>query len=237
MQIVRKLCTVIFIFFISICSGQNILGTYQRIDDYTTGNDIGIQYHFDKQGNFKQIISKHLSDKRILKGKYSLVNDTLNLYYSKDVDSADNNHLEIIRKDKIETLSSKKKDIFLFTKIQIFDSEENVQAGAILAVRDKNKKNLIGFMSDDEGFFPDLNLYDEVFKEFQVSAMGKKKIIIPTDSLIGYRTKIKVYLENSGNDVDSQDTLKNFVIEKITKNKFELISLKNRKKIILKRIK
>lgn len=91
-------------------------------------------------------------------------------------------------------------------------------------------------MSDSDGFFPNLSLYDKYLKDFQISAIGKQETIISTDSLFGFDTQVKIFLEDSSKTKISKEVTEKFLIKEITDDEIKLLLFEEKEMVLLKRI-
>ena len=109
-------------------------------------------------------------------------------------------------------------------------------SGVNLLLRNKDKDVIMAFMSNDKGFFPNLSIYDRCINELHVSALGKQETSIKTDSLFGFRTRIKIFLEDASKIKISKETTEKYLIKKMTDQEIELLSLDGQELVLLERI-
>ncbi|WP_081210384.1 hypothetical protein [Salegentibacter sediminis] len=239
LQAVRKKILLLFLFFWGYnynCQSQNIIGEFKRIDPSTAARDIGVKFVFKENFRFERTDFMHLGTQEKSHGNYSISKDTLFLNYEKYADSLGSS-LEMIQKKKIKSLSnSGLENPPLYSKIQVFNNPGTPQSGANLVLRNKEQEIIMAFMSDTEGFFPFLNIYDRYIENFQISALGKKEIVIKTDTLFGFKTKIKIHFQDSSKSIKSKETTEKFLIQEITDNKLRLLTLEE-ELVLLKKIK
>lgn len=225
---------LIFLFFLLGWSGytQSITGKFQRTDPATAARDIGVQFFFKKNFKFEKIEFKHLETQEKSHGSYLIVNDTLILHYEK-YQKPYGNVVEITEKKKIKSNSDAAP---LYTLIQAFEKPGKPKPGVIMVIRNKDKETVMAFMSDSEGFFPNLSIYDNYLGDFQISALGKQETIIGTDSLFGFRTNITILFENSSKTKISKEATEKFLIKEMTDREIELLSLEEQELILLKKL-
>lgn len=142
------------------------------------------------------------------------------------------NDVEITEKKKIKSNSEATP---LYTLIQVFEKPGRPKPGAIMVIRNKNQKIVMAFMSDSEGFFPNLSIYDNYIEDFQISALGKQETIVSTDTLFGFRTNIIILFEDASKTKISKETTEKFLIKEITDHGIELLSLEGQELILLKK--
>lgn len=229
-----KIKIIFLLFFILGFNGytQDISGKFQRTDPSTAARGIGVQFFFKENLKFEKIEFKHLETQEISHGSYLITNDTLILHYEKYQEPY-GNVVEITEKEKIESNSEATP---LYTLIKVFEKPGKPKPGAIMVIRNKNQKIVMAFMSDSEGFFPNLSIHDNYIEDFQISALGKQETVINTDTLFGFRTNIIILFEDASKTKISKETTEKFLIKEITDHEIELLSLEGQELVLLKKI-
>ena len=217
------------------CQSQTIIGEFKRIDPATAARDIGVKFIFEENSRFEKIEFKHMGTKEKSHGSYSISNDTIILEYEK-YESSERRKVKMIQKKQISTTSTMTNNLPLYSSIQVLGKSGNPESGANLVLRNSGKKTIMAFMSDSNGYFPDLNIYDKYVEEFQVSALGQDEIIIRTDSLFGFTSKIKIHFQDSSVLRKSKEATEKFLIQKISDDELSFISLEKNELVLLKRI-
>ncbi|CAM4063437.1 hypothetical protein GILI108418_02380 [Gillisia limnaea] len=107
-----------------------------------------------------------------------------------------------------------------------------------LLVQNKEKKIVTGFISNDDGEFPQLSIYDHYIQYLTFSWIGSREISIPADSLFGYRTEIEVHLKESAVTYYNPDMKIYYLITRRSRDRLELKSLvgKQEQSIILRKL-
>lgn len=236
MQAVKK--NVVFFLIIILgysAHSQKINGEFRRTDPSIAAREIGVKFIFNEDFGFERTEFKHLGTQQKSHGSYQISEDTLTLNYEKYQEPFGNS-IEII-KEKIKSVSeSDIANLPLYSLIHVFEASGIPKSGVNLLLRSGDQEVVMAFMSDKEGFFPDLSIYDRYIEDFQISALGKQETVIDTDTLFGFRTRIKIIFEDSSKTKISKETTEKYLIKKSSDHKIELLSLDGDEFVVLKRV-
>ncbi len=220
---------VLFIVIPGFCHSQELLGTYKRADggkNFETGGDI---ITFNKDSSFEIKEFTHTGSTIISQGRFHINSDSLFLNY---MGPFQENYYEVVE-SKILKVTEESKD-FIYSDIQVLNSEGKPQRGVILALRNKEKDIVMGFESDANGKFPDLNIQDDYIQYLHFSWLGHQEVSIPAMNLKGKSTQIVIPLKSdeikSGNRSDTEV----YLIKNINSGILELLSVKSENTPIVK---
>lgn len=237
MRAVKK--TLIFLCLFCIWNGlhsQNIIGKFQRTDPATAARGIAVQLSFSERQKFEKIEYKHIGAQEKSHGTYRISKDTLILNYEKYEESGGNS-VDLIEKENINPMGTDLESLPLYSLIQVFEAPGIPKSGVNLLLRSEDQEVIMAFISDEEGFFPNLSIYDHYIKDFQFSALGKQETVISTDSLFGFRTKINIFFEDfKKTEIFRENYSEKFLIKDISENEIKLFSLGERELVQLKKI-
>lgn len=230
MLVAKNYCiTFVLILFFQQSFTQQIKGDYQRKDPLTAVRGNGIHFNFDVDSSFVQSIFFHTGEKKVLKGTYSILGDTLLLRYIPFKKKSEKT-VRIVEKESTGSNNN------LNTSIQVFSEENIPMAGVHMLVRNNKDKVIMAFVSNEEGFFPDLHIFDPYVDNFHFSYIGHNEVMIKTDSLFGFETKINISLSDNRISYNTEEKVLKYLIKKISENEIRLVSLKDKEKVLLKRV-
>jgi len=133
-----------------------------------------------------------------------------------------------LRKEK---LASKDK---LESNIALDSNLSKNKPVVILTLESKDKTPVISFMSDNKGEFPKINLYDKYVKFFKFSFLSMRELIIDSETLFGYKTDLKIVLDEPLKNIRDTNITKKYIIKRSTSSSDEirLISIQDKSKIV-----
>lgn len=236
MQVAKKNILFILLFCTwNAAHTQSMVGKFQRKDPATAARGIAVKFLFKEGQKFERMEYKHLGTQEKSHGTYHISEDTLILNYEHYQEPLGNS-VEITHKKKISPVGTDLESLPLYSLIQVLQAPGIPKSGVNLLLRNADQEVVMAFISDKEGFFPDLSLYDHYIEAFQISALGKQEIVIDTDELFGFKTRIKIIFEDSSRTRISKHTLEKFLIKNITGNRIELLPLGERELVQLEKI-
>lgn len=225
MKDAKFLLFTLLITFSSIVNAQSVSGKYQQVDQKLLAKNFGIEYNF-LNGKVKKIKYLHLGNQIIHKGSYKIIGDTLLLSFKDTTSENLKFHTEIIKKEKLNSSETLEAEIFIENK------GTNNLPPTNLILQSESKEAIMAFMSDNNGLFPKLNVYDKYIKYLHFSRISSTEMSIETDSLFGYRSLIKIQMNDSKNFFDKSNSDIKYIIQKNSTNMIILKPLNENDAII-----
>ena len=230
MQIAKYCTLIIFFLLYQNLSAQGLQGKYY--------GDDGLIYYFDKS-TFKTV-TRHVgfhSDKKVSKGSYKVNQDTLFLKFE-PIENYPVAKLEFTQKESInnivkgDTLSQDSTISIGFKVVGINDKPIN--PSPILQIRNKNDQVIQGFWADSLGYIDKIFIFGSFEGSFLFTSLANEEFRIEADTLMGFKSKVKVTLPERKKYNDYNGTKKYF-IKKRTKFEVVLENPETNKKVTLKR--
>lgn len=237
MQVVKIVLSAIILLVGGGCNSQDkIVGEFQRSDKINVTEDIGIIYFFDEDNTFKQTKYRHLGEKELAKGRYSIIADTLILKYEayNDLNSSKYviNRSQPI-KDPLGSIIDSAETSALFAKIKVVNHDNLPLAGVNLLMRNINEELILGFISDHEGNYPDISIHNAYIDNLLFSFLGYQEVSIETNEIFGHASEITVILASSSVSYSSFNGIEKYLIIEMSADKIVMTSIIENETIIL----
>ena len=200
---------------------QEITGEYIKKDKFLEGDESTI-IRFSNDSTFEEITNRNLGKTIIRKGNFEVKGDTLMLNYQKP------ERQEVVIKET-KKINQKKASPELWTNlfINLYDRDAQTEDHIPLF-----KDDAILHFKDINGFFLALpiqsnmafSLYNDQLKSFVVSSLENNDIQIDLEPLLGYSSKIDIYLSSIKFEGMTPNQQK-FLIENLEKGNLKFISV------------
>lgn len=228
-----KLTLLLIVLFISSFDQSTAQTT---ITGQYTGNN-RLDYQFT-DSSFVVTAYDHIEMQRKAGGFYELSGDTLILEYKPMKDPSPSRY-EITSKERFDVplgMQPTERDTnSIMTDLKIVDYDGQPLQEPILILRNKKDEVVMSFSSDTAGAYPPLHIQDEYIASIKIQSLQFKPISIPTDSLRGYQSQLKVILSKSRTYYSQQkDTLK-YIFQKKDEGRVILDGVEKNQRIILQR--
>lgn len=194
-------------------SGQELPGRYSREDLWNGETSTVLELSGDY--TFVETTHHNLGVTTIRNGRYAINNDTIIFNFGepqqKDVVIRDT------EKIKQTNLSG---SLVTNLSIKLYDPDGDQEKNAIIHFMDKNGFFLAQPITSEM----QLSLYNDQLETFMVSSPGHHDIQVDLKPLLGYSSKIDIYLSRTGYVAASPNPQK-FIVKRLGKDTVELISL------------
>ncbi|WP_349526476.1 carboxypeptidase-like regulatory domain-containing protein [Reichenbachiella sp. MALMAid0571] len=119
--------------------------------------------------------------------------------------------------------------------IKIIDKAGNPIAGVSLALNNSDKKPVLGFLSDNEGKFPQLSIQDEYISLLRFSMIGYQEIDIKMDELFDFICYIDVILADSDIRYIQKEEVEKFLVKEKSEGRIVMLSIPENRRVVLEK--
>ncbi len=228
MQVAKNFLTfcAIPLLWVNTVVAQHFEGTFS--------GDNGKVYEFH-QSTFKTStgeIGLH-SPQKVAQGNYSITEDTLFLHF-KPVNNPPKPGFEFVKKEPIDAkLSSQDRQVYVHFKI-VGNDNKPIIPPPIVILKNKEEEDIQGFRADSLGQIPEVFIFGSFQGYFHFTSLANEELKIKTDTLSGYKSRVKVTLPERTRYEDYEGT-KKYMIKTREQEKIVLQSLTNDEEIVLER--
>ncbi|MEQ6117959.1 hypothetical protein AAOP42_00425 [Reichenbachiella sp. MALMAid0571] len=104
-----------------------------------------------------------------------------------------------------------------------------------MALNNSDKKPVLGFLSDNEGKFPQLSIQDEYISLLRFSMIGYQEIDIKMDELFDFICYIDVILADSDIRYIQKEEVEKFLVKEKSEGRIVMLSIPENRRVVLEK--